>query len=110
MVRLSKFFLLLVVLSFQIEISAQDDAVTYKLPPKDISDMLLTKPTPTISVDDKGEWMLFMETNSYPPVEELARPELKIAGLRINPSNYAPSRQNFINNLYLKKQSKRQTI
>ena len=106
MVRLSKFFLLLVVLSFQIEISAQDDAVTYKLPPKDISDMLLTKPTPTISVDDKGEWMLFMETNSYPPVEELARPELKIAGLRINPSNYAPSRQNFINNLYLKNNQK----
>src|SRR5262249_16843016 len=37
-----------------------------------------------------------------PSVEELARPELKIAGLRINPNNFALSRQNFINNIYLK--------
>lgn len=80
---------------------SQDD-VAYKLPPKDIADMVLAKPTPNVSIDDKGEWMLFTESNSYPSVEELARPELKIAGLRINPANYAPSRQNFINNLYLK--------
>ncbi len=80
---------------------AQDDA-GYKNPPKDIADMLMAKPTPNVSVDDKGEWMLFSESNSYPSVEELARPELRIAGLRINPANYAPSRQVFINNLYLK--------
>lgn len=81
--------------------NAQDDG-GYKLPPKDIADMLLAKPTPNVSVDDKGEWMLFMESASYPSVEELARPELKIAGLRINPANYAPSRQNFINGLSLR--------
>mgnify|MGYP002651375308 CR=1 FL=1 len=80
---------------------SQDDAA-YKTPPKDISDMLLAKPTPNISIDDDGVWMLFTESNSYPSVEELARPELKIAGLRINPANFAPSRQTFINNLYLK--------
>jgi dipeptidyl aminopeptidase/acylaminoacyl peptidase len=80
---------------------AQDDAA-YKTPPQAIADMLLAKPTPNISLDDKGEWMLFTESNSYPSVEELARPELKIAGMRINPNNFAPSRQNFINNLYLK--------
>lgn len=80
---------------------AQDD-VGYKMPPKDIADMLLAKPTPNVSIDDKGEWMLFTESASYPSVEELARPELKIAGLRINPANYAPSRQNFINNLSIR--------
>ena len=42
------------------------------------------------------------KADSYPSVEELARPELRIAGLRINPANFAPSRQNFINNIYLK--------
>lgn len=80
---------------------AQDD-VSYKLPPKDIADMLMAKPTPNISMDDKGQWMLLMESNSYPSVEELAKPELRIAGLRINPANFAPSRQNFINNLTLR--------
>lgn len=82
-------------------VNAQDDG-GYKMPPKDIADMLLAKVPPNVSVDDKGEWMLFTETSLYPSVEELARPEIKIAGLRINPNNYAPSRQNFASNLYLK--------
>ncbi|HYM94504.1 MAG TPA: hypothetical protein VET23_10220, partial [Chitinophagaceae bacterium] len=80
---------------------AQTDG-SYQLPPKDITDMLLAKPTPNVSIDEKAQWMLFIENNSYPSVEELARPELRIAGMRINPANYAPSRQNFINNLYFK--------
>ena len=87
--------------------AAQDD-VSYKLPPKDIADMLMAKPTPNISMDDKGQWMLLMESNSYPSVEELAKPELRIAGLRINPANFAPSRQNFINNLTLRSVNFRQ--
>ncbi|MEQ1675388.1 MAG: prolyl oligopeptidase family serine peptidase [Chitinophagaceae bacterium] len=82
-------------------LAAQDDG-SYKMPPKDIADMLLVKKSPNVSVDDKAEWMLFLESSSYPSVEELARPELKIAGLRINPSNYAPSRQTFINGLVLR--------
>lgn len=94
---LSTLFFLLISLS----INAQDDG-SYKTPPKDIVDMLLAKASPTVSMDDKGEWMLFSESSSYPSVEELARPELRIAGMRINPANYAPSRQNFINNIYLK--------
>src|SRR5215510_5076700 len=88
-------------LIFSFTLQAQDDG-SYKIPPKDIADMLLAKPTPNVSVDDKGEWMLFSEISLYPSVEELARPELKIAGLRLNPSNFGPSRQNFINKFYLK--------
>lgn len=86
---------------FFVSVKAQDD-VSYKMPPKDIADMLLAKTAPGVTIDDKGEWMLFMEFSNYPSVEELARPELKIAGMRINPANFAPSRQNFITNLYLK--------
>lgn len=98
---LLRLFLLVLVMPIAVNCIAQDDGA-YKTPPKDISDMLLAKPTPNISLDDKAEWMLFTESNSYPSVEELARPELRIAGLRINPNNFAPSRQVFINNLYLR--------
>ncbi len=100
----TKNFTFVLIVSFLLSnfsIKAQDNT-GYTVPPKDIVDMLLAKPTPGVSVDDKGEWMLFTEANSYPSVEELARPELKIAGLRINPANFAPSRQNFINNLVLR--------
>lgn len=79
------------------------DAVTYQLPPKAMADLLLAKPTPSVSVDRKAEWMLLIDRNSYPSVEELARPELRIAGLRINPNNFAPSRQLLVaNNFTLK--------
>ena len=94
---ISTLFLLLITVTLQ----AQNDG-SYKTPPKAIADMLLAKTSPNVSLDDKGEWMLLTESSSYPAVEELARPELKIAGLRINPANYAPSRQNFVNNIYLR--------
>lgn len=72
----------------------------YKVPPKEIADMLLAKPTPAVRVDSKGTWMLLSERNSYPGVEELGQPELKVAGLRLNPNNFAPSRQSFVNSFF----------
>src|SRR5579859_1201961 len=74
----------------------------YQQPPKDIADLLLAPPTPAVSVDRKGEWLLLSSRSSYPPVEELAQPELRIAGIRFNPDNYALSRQNFVNGFALK--------
>lgn len=78
------------------------DAVSYQTPPKEIADLLLAKPTPLVSMNTHASWLLLSERNSYPTVEELGQPENRIAGLRINPNNYAPSRQNFINNFILK--------
>jgi dipeptidyl aminopeptidase/acylaminoacyl peptidase len=82
--------------------SMAQESASYKLPPKEIADLLLAKPTPAVSIDHLGEWMLIMERESYPTVEELGQPELRVAGLRLNPNNYSPSRQSFINNLKLK--------
>ncbi|WP_442590459.1 alpha/beta hydrolase family protein [Pedobacter sp. AW31-3R] len=78
------------------------DAVNYQQPPQEMADLLLARPTPTVNIDGKAEWMLLSDRNSYPSVEELARPEFRIAGLRINPENFSPSRQIFINNFTLK--------
>ena len=82
--------------------SFAQDAINYQVPPKAIADLLLAKPTPSVSIDSKAEWMLFSERNSYPSVEELAMPEYRIAGMRINPNNYSLSRQTYINNFSLK--------
>src|SRR6059058_2111564 len=79
-------------LVFYVGLNAQE-AVGYQMPPKEMADLLLAKPTPTVSIDQKGEWMILAERNALPSVEELARPELRIAGMRINPNNFAPSRQ-----------------
>lgn len=97
-----KVLLLLSLLALATIPRAQNTPSGYQLPPKAIADLLLAKPTPLVSVDDKGEWMLLIGRNSYPSVEELAQPELRIAGLRFNPDNFSPSRQNFISDLSLK--------
>src|SRR5476651_41530 len=78
------------------------DAINYQMPPKVMADLLLAKPTPVASIDSKAEWMLLIERNAYPSVEELAQPELRISGLRINPNNFSLSRQNYVNNFSLK--------
>lgn len=97
MKQLLTFLLLLTVYG---NLSAQ--TAGYQLPPKDVADLLLAKPTPAVSIDDRGEWMLLSERNPYPTVEELGQPEIRIAGLRLNPANFSPSRQVFVNNFKLK--------
>lgn len=98
--RIVRLFLLTVCCLYYFTGQAQD--VGYQLPPKEIAGLLLAKPTPAINVNDAGEWMLLMERNTYPTVEELGQPEVRIAGLRLNPNNFSPSRQSFINNFTLK--------
>ncbi|MDR6783449.1 dipeptidyl aminopeptidase/acylaminoacyl peptidase [Pedobacter africanus] len=98
---MKRLLLSLYLLTGTIALQAQD-AVDYQLPPKEMADLLLAKPTPGISLDSKAEWMLLSGRNSYPSVEELALPEYRIAGLRINPENYSPSRQAFISSFSLK--------
>ena len=102
MLKIKFTFTLCLVVLF-IGIAGAQDAASYQIPPKDIADLLLAKPTPGVSIDGKADWMLLSERNSYPTVEELGQPELRIAGMRLNPNNFSPSRQNFINNFMLKR-------
>ena len=46
--------------------------------------------------------MLILERSDMPSVEDLAQPELRIAGLRINPNNFGPSRSAYTTNISIK--------
>lgn len=78
------------------------DAIEYKTPPQAIYDLVMAKPTPAVSFGNKGEWMLIMERSSMPAVEDLAQPELRIAGMRINPNNFGPSRSSYYTNIIIR--------
>lgn len=81
---------------------AQD--ATYLTPPKPLADLVNAAPTPTVSTDGKGNWMLIMErNNATTTIAELSQPELRLAGLRLNPANNGPSRAIYINNLKLRR-------
>ncbi|HNU87519.1 MAG TPA: prolyl oligopeptidase family serine peptidase, partial [Ferruginibacter sp.] len=78
------------------------DAIEYQTPPKEIYDLVMAKPTPGVSFDRKGQYMLVLDRSSMPSVEDLAQPELRIAGLRINPNNFGPSRSSYITDIIIK--------
>lgn len=82
----------------------------YQTPAKEITDLLLAPPTPTISMDGMAQFMLIASRNSYPSVEELGQPEFKVAGLRMNPLNASITRQTYINHFALKEIATNKTI
>lgn len=79
------------------------DAPAYQTPPKALADLVTAPLTPNVSMSDKGDMMLILEQAAAPGIDELAQPELKIAGLRLNPANTGPSRARYITGLKLKK-------
>jgi hypothetical protein len=78
------------------------DAIEYQTPPKAIYDLAIATPTPSVTIDSKGNYMLILQRSSMPTVEDLAQPELRIAGLRINPNNFAPSRSGYVTGIIIK--------
>lgn len=81
-------------------LSAQD--MKYQQPPKDIADLVAAKPTPTISVNNDGSWMLIMERDVFTPLEDLAAEELGLGGVQINPATFGQSRARYVTGIKLK--------
>ncbi len=71
---------------------AQDAAVTYQMPDPVLAAMIDAPPTPLVAVGPQNEWLLLLEQPGYPSIAEVAAPELRLAGLRINPRDNGPSR------------------
>lgn len=57
----------------------------YKLPPKEVIDILDAPPFPRALLSPRGDLMLLAEYQAMPRVSDLAQPLLRIAGLRITP-------------------------
>jgi dipeptidyl aminopeptidase/acylaminoacyl peptidase len=77
--------------------------LNYKVPPKEIADLVLAPTTPRISLDGTRTRMLMMELPELPSIAELAETEIKVAGIRINPAVTGASRTTFYTNLSLRK-------
>ena len=56
----------------------------YRLPPPDITDIVLRSPPPGFSLSPDKTTLLLLERESLPPVAELARPMERLAGLRLD--------------------------
>jgi dipeptidyl aminopeptidase/acylaminoacyl peptidase len=65
----------------------------YRQPPAPIADILDAPQTPAVFVSPNRAWLLLAERASLPSIAELSEPELRLAGLRINPRTGGPSRE-----------------
>ncbi|MCC3158013.1 prolyl oligopeptidase family serine peptidase [Hymenobacter sp. 15J16-1T3B] len=82
---------------------AQAQDVGYRTPPRAIADLVDAPLTPRISLSSDGKWMALLAVQAMPTVAELAQPELRLAGMRINPRLNAPSRQSYATGLMLRR-------
>lgn len=73
----------------------------YQMPPDNLKKLADVPPTPGVSISPDQTHMLMMERASLPSIEELAQPELRLAGIRINPRTNGPSRTSYFTNLAL---------
>ena len=73
--------------------------INYQLPPKEILDLADVKTPPLTIISRNNTYLLTLERPLYKSLEELAEPELRLAGLRINPENFNRSRGTYYSGL-----------
>src|SRR5688500_4230124 len=87
--------LLLVALALPRAEGAQDSAglaSTYLRPPQPIADVLLAPPPPLLMVAPSRQVVAILDRRLLPPVADLARPMVRLAGTRVDTGSNAPHR------------------
>ena len=77
--------------------------IEYQKPPTSILELVDVERAPIVSMDSKKEQMLFYYRNAFKTLSDLSQPELRLAGLRINPKTNISSTTNFYTNIKYKK-------
>ncbi|OMO64008.1 hypothetical protein CCACVL1_22129 [Corchorus capsularis] len=72
-----------------------DGGVKYRVPPSEIRDIVDAPPLPALSFSPLRDKILFLKRRSLPPLSELAKPEEKLAGIRIDGKCNTRSRMSF---------------
>jgi dipeptidyl aminopeptidase/acylaminoacyl peptidase len=80
-------------------LSAQEP---YKLPPREVIDIVDAPPTPSVSMSPAGDTMALVERESMPSIAYISEPILRIAGMRITPSFNSRQVLSFATGLSLK--------
>ncbi len=96
------FTITFLVLLLSVTSLAQQPKQHYMMPPKAIADLVDAPFTPRISISPDNTRMLFLYYPGLPSIAEVSQPELRLAGLRINPRTNGPSRGWYYNKMTVK--------
>jgi dipeptidyl aminopeptidase/acylaminoacyl peptidase len=70
--------------------TAQDTSYAYQTPPPELAALVDAPRTPRVSLSPDRQVMVLLERPGLPGIDELAQPELGLAGLRLNPRTNGP--------------------
>jgi dipeptidyl aminopeptidase/acylaminoacyl peptidase len=73
----------------------------YKLPPPALQALVEQPRAPSVNLSPRRNLAAMVKTPTLPSIREVAQPELKLAGLRMNPRTYSQSRFSFGEDLWL---------
>lgn len=95
------FFLVVVLVGVTFTVSSQK-LTRYMLPPKELVEIIDAPSAPTLIISPDRKCLLFAKPQEMPDIQELAQPELKLAGIRINPTVFGQSRKRFYTKLTIR--------
>lgn len=75
--------------------SSSSSSSSYQEPSELLKRLFLPPKNPSLSLSSDLQWLLFAGEPPLPSIEVLAKPEEKLAGLRLDPALWAPSRLDF---------------
>ena len=79
------------------------DALKYQKPSKEILDLVDVTLAPATLVDDAQQNIVLLFRDNYKSIEDLSKEELRLAGLRIDPTTNIGSRVTYYNNLQVQR-------
>lgn len=92
----------LIIIPLLLLLSNLQAQTNYQLPPKEILELADVKSPAQTLISRNNTYLVMLERPLYKSLEELAEPELKLAGLRMNPENFDVSRGSFYTQMELK--------
>ncbi|MDW7679361.1 MAG: S9 family peptidase, partial [bacterium] len=95
-----KIFIPALLLMGYLALSAQ--SLNYQTPPQSLVAIVDAIPTPTVDISPDYQWLLILERPNLPSIAEVSQPELRLAGIRINPTTNGPSRSRYFSKIQLK--------
>ena len=83
---------------------------SYREPPKAVVDIIDAKPEPGVSISPDRKWMILLERNAMPSIEDVSRRMLRLAGMRIDPAANGPFQTSYLNGFSVRPLEKKQAV
>ena len=94
---------LILVAVFSVFSLYSQENLKYQTPPAEILELASFERAPSVLTDSKNENFIFTYRSTYKSLDELNQPEMRLAGLRINPVLNISSTVTYINNIKIRR-------